>query len=210
MSTETYVSFVLASMLFGLMPGPSVCFTIAHAVRHGGRMTAHTILGQAAANAVQLLMISVGLASVLERSVVFCLFFKLIGACYLIYLGVRTLCSSAPEIELQAAPPSPATTTPPRAFVDGLVVCGTNPKALFYYAAFLPQFVNPRADAAPQLLVLGAAALSVGILILAGYTVIASWARYWLSERGLWRWHTRASGSLIIAAGAALALADDQ
>lgn len=209
MSIETYASFIVASLLFGLVPGPSVCFTIAHSLRHGGRLTAPTILGQAAANAGQLLMISVGLGALLERSVPFCAALKLVGAVYLVFLGVRTLFAPPPKIQVGEGSAAKATTTGRRAFVDGIIVCGTNPKALFYYAALLPQFMNPHADAAAQLLILGPAAVAVGILVLAGYALLSSWARYWFLERGLWKWQARASGTLIIAAGAALALADD-
>jgi threonine/homoserine/homoserine lactone efflux protein len=204
MSLAVYLSFVGTSLLFCLIPGPSVCFTIAHAIRHGGRRTLPTILGQATANALQLLVIAVGLSSILERSVVFCTGFRLAGAAYLIYLGARTF--TAPE------PPFGDQTVSVRGrgngFLDGLVVCGTNPKALVYYAAFLPQFMSPLAESTQQLLVLGSSSLLIVVLVLLLYTALAAQARHWLLERGLWRAQTRASGTLIIAAGATLALAD--
>jgi threonine/homoserine/homoserine lactone efflux protein len=203
MTVQLYVSFVVASLLFGLIPGPSVCFTIAHALRHGGRRTVPTIIGQAAANSLQLLVIVCGLSGILAQSAALISVFKIGGALYLVYLGIRTF--FAPELHL-AGDGEPPAKGRFKSALDGFIVCGTNPKALLYYAALLPQFIAPRGDRSSQLVLLGVSSVVIGILVLSFFTLLAGHARYWLLERGLWRVQKRASGVLIVTAGAALGL----
>lgn len=207
MTTQLYISFLMASLLFTLMPGPSVCFTIAHGLRHGIWRTIPTILGQVVANILQLVVIVFGLSGILAQSLALFSGLKMLGAVYLIYIGVKTF--SAPEPILKSVDESHAVGTLRRIF-DGFIVCGTNPKALLYYAAFLPQFVAPQGDKNNQLIILGASSVLIAILVLSFYALLAGQARYWLIERGLWRMQTRASGVLIITAGVALGFAESR
>ncbi|UCD76547.1 MAG: LysE family translocator [Phycisphaerales bacterium] len=203
MSAQLYISFVVTSLIFGLIPGPSVCFTIAYALRHGGRRTVPTILGQAAANALQLLIIVCGLSGILAQSAAVMSTLRIGGACYLVYLGARTFFASDPQLERTGERTARGLY---RSALDGFIVCGTNPKALLYYAALLPQFIAPRGDRGSQLVLLGISSVIIGTVILSFYTLLAGHARYWLLERGLWRVQKRASGVLIVTAGAALGL----
>jgi threonine/homoserine/homoserine lactone efflux protein len=207
MTAQLYVSFIMAALLFILIPGPSVCFTIAHGLRHGIWRTVPTILGQAAANILQLVVIVFGLRGILAQSPVLFSGLKMVGAVYLIYIGIKIF--SAPEPVLKSVDKSRVERALNNA-INGFIVCGTNPKALLYYAAFLPQFIAPQGDKNSQFIILGASSVLITILVLLFYALLAGQARYWLIERGFWRMQTRSSGALIIAAGAALGFADSR
>jgi len=207
MTVQVWLSFVGASLVLGFIPGPSVCFTIAQGIKKGSARTVPSILGQLAANILQLLIICVGLSGLLERSAGLLAAIKLAGAAYLVYIGVKLWFAPRPDLDAaRGSGPNGAF----RGFVDGFIVCGTNPKALLYYAAFLPQFMIPHIDQNLQLLILGATSLAVAAFILTFYALLAGRVRYWLLERGCWRVQNRFSSVLMIGAGAALNLAGDK
>lgn len=204
MHLPIWLSFIGASFVFGLIPGPSVCFTIAHALKHGARRTLPTILGQLVANCCQIIVVLFGIARLLEQSVLFFHALKMIGAVYLIYLGYRQWTASKPHVHMQKGVDSK---TVRRAFVDGFVVCGTNPKAILYYAALLPQFVLPTFDENTQLIILAITSVIIAALVLGFYTILAHKVKHWFNSKNYWKTQNRLTGILMIGAGIALSMA---
>jgi homoserine/homoserine lactone efflux protein len=198
-----WLSFVGASFVFGLIPGPSVCFTIAHSLKYGSRRTLSTILGQLAANCCQIIIVLLGMSRLLEQSVIFFQGLKLLGAAYLIYLGYRQWTAGKPHFNAQSGSNGK---TARRAFIDGFVVCGTNPKAIFYYAALLPQFVLPAYDTMNQVVILAFTSVIIAALVLLFYTMIANRVRYWFDTKKYWKTQNRLTGTIMIGAGVALSV----
>lgn len=203
MYLTVWLSFVGASLIFGLIPGPSVCFTIAHALKHGARRTLPTILGQLTANCCQIIVVLFGMARILEQSELFFQGLKMSGAVYLIYLGYRQWTAGKPHLNIQKGANSK---TVRKAFMDGFVVCGTNPKAILYYAALLPQFVLPIWDEKAQLIILAITSVIIAALVLLFYTMLANRVRYWFNSKKYWKTQNRLTGILMIAAGITLAI----
>ncbi len=203
MSFPLWLSFVGTSSVFGLIPGPSVCFTVAHALKHGTRKTLPTILGQLAANCCQVMVVLFGLSKLLEQSVVFFQGLKIVGALYLVYLGIRQWTAGRPVLNTQQGANE---LTMRRAFVNGFVVCGTNPKAIFFYAALLPQFILPHYDANTQLVILAITNVIVAASVLYFYTMIANRVRCWFDMGRLWKTQNRLSGTIMIGAGVAMSV----
>ena len=203
MHTTIWLSFVGASFVFGLIPGPSVCFTIAHALKHGARRTLTTILGQLAANCCQIIVVLFGMSRILEQSIIFFQVLKTIGAVYLVYLGYRQWSAGQPPLHMGEQIDSK---TIHKAFIDGFVVCGTNPKAILYYAALLPQFVLPTFDRNTQLVVLAITSVIVAALVLSFYTMLAGSVRYWFNSEKYWKAQNRLTGTLMIGAGVVLSM----
>ncbi|UCD19903.1 MAG: LysE family translocator [candidate division WOR-3 bacterium] len=197
------LSFVVASVVFGLIPGPSVCFTVAHALKYGTRKTLPTILGQLAANCCQVLVVLFGLSKLLEQSVVFFHGLKMIGTLYLVYLGIRQWTAAKPVLNTEQGANG---LTMRRAFVNGFVVCGTNPKAIFFYAALLPQFILPHYDANTQLVILAITNVIVAASVLLFYTMIADRVRRWFGVGRFWKTQNRLSGTIMIGAGVAMSV----
>lgn len=203
MQFTVWLSFVAASIVFGLIPGPSVCFTIAHALKHGARRTLPTILGQLAANCCQIAVVVFGLNRVIEHSEMLFHGLKIAGAVYLVYLGLRQWTASRPRLN---APRRGDPKSGARAFRDGFVVCGTNPKAFICYAALLPQFVVPGYGENTQLVILAVTNLAIAALVLGSYTVLADRVRLWLDAGKYWKAQNRLAGTIMILAGVALAV----
>ncbi len=203
MSVEIWLSFVGASVIFGLLPGPSVCFTIGYALKHGLRRTCLTILGQLTANVCQIVIVLFGISSILEQTTAIFYVLKFSGAVYLIYLGIRQWRAGKPEVLIENSMRSPVFR---RAFLDGFVVCGTNPKAILYYTALLPQFIVQTGDEQLQMIILAGTNIILAGAVLGLYTLIAEHARRWFDTQKFWKVQNRLAGVLMIGAGVALSL----
>ena len=203
MQVAVWLSFVGTSFVFGLIPGPSVCFTIGHALRYGARRTLPTILGQLAANCCQIIVVLFGMSRIVEQSLILFQGLKIIGAVYLVYLGYRQWTAGQPHLHLDKRMDSK---TVRKAFFDGFVVCGTNPKAILYYAALLPQFVVSSFDENTQLIILAVTSVIIAAIVLVFFMVLANRARHWFNSKKYWRTQNRLTGLLMISAGVALAV----
>lgn len=203
MNVEVWLSFVCASFIFGLIPGPSVCFTIAFAIKHGIRSTLFMILGQLAANCLQIIVVLFGLSRLLDQSPIYYRGLKTTGAVYLIYLGYRQWTAGDPQMDMKKGAD---TKTSRGAFMGGFAVCGTNPKAMLYYAALLPQFVRPAVDENAQVVILAATSILIAALVLGLYTMLADSVRGWLAGKRYWKMQNRLSGMLMMGAGIALSV----
>ena len=93
-----------------------------------------------------------------------------------------------------------------RAFLDGFVVCGTNPKAILYYTALLPQFIVQTGDEQLQMIILAGTNIILAGAVLGLYTLIAEHARRWFDTQKFWKVQNRLAGVLMIGAGVALSL----
>jgi len=203
MNPTILLSFLGTSVVFGLIPGPSVCFTIAHTFNHGVRLTIPTILGQLTANCTQIIIVLFGLSTILSQSIFLFSGLKIGGALYLIYLGCRQWFALRPSMDIQS---KTNTRTRRKAFLDGFLVCGTNPKAIFYYAALLPQFVVPSGNTSIQILIMACSSILIAALVLLFYTMLANTIRNWFKSKKFWKTQNRLSGCLLIGAGITLAM----
>ncbi|MCG8443878.1 MAG: LysE family translocator, partial [Caulobacterales bacterium] len=142
MDWTLYAAFVLASAVLIVMPGPNVTLIIAESLSHGRRAGVAVVAGAIGAQALQLLLVVAGLAALVAAYGSAFTVVRWLGAAYLIWMGVMML--RAAGRAGRAAPPSRASS-----IRRGALVALANPKTLVFHAAFLPQFVDPAAAAAP-------------------------------------------------------------
>lgn len=203
-------AFLLTVYVLILVPGPSVLFVISRGVALGRRAALATVMGNTAGLALQGALVCAGLGSLLARSDAVFTTLKLLGAAYLIVLGIRTirdrghLAGALTGIEME-----------PRGRAgyglilrEGFVVGATNPKGLLIFTAVLPQFIEPaRGHATLQLATLGAICCLVAILSDGSWALASGTARDWLgrSPRRL-RAMSAGGGITMMALGVALAL----
>lgn len=184
-------------------PGPGVIMTLMNALRYGTRGAITGILGLAAGVCVIAALSSTGLGVLVATSALAYLVLKIIGAAYLIYLGVRLW--MAPSV--QFALPSAIQSNAHHRFWTAFALQFTNPKAIFFCLSVFPQFIDPQENYAQQFALLS---MTYTMLILAIHMIYASCAaraRNWLaSDRG-GRLLNRISGTMFILFGIALAFA---
>lgn len=174
--------FAVTALVLIAIPGPSVLFVISRSLMLGRRAGLATVVGNAAGVYVQMLAIAIGLGALVERSLVVFTVIKLVGAAYLVYLGVQAIrhrrsLSTAFSAEVEAK-------STRRIMLDAFVVGIANPKAVVFFAAILPQFVNRGAGDVPvQMMLLGAVFFLVALLSDGTWAIAAGTARSWLTRR---------------------------
>ncbi len=179
-SADSFLAFALASFLLVIVPGPSVLFVISRGVALGRRAALATVAGNAAGVYVQVLFVAVGLGAVISRSAVVFDVIKFAGAAYLVYLGVQAV---RHRRQLATVLDVAGTYRPTRHLLrEGFLVGIANPKAAVFFAAILPQFVNP--DGAPagvQMAALGLVFVLIALLSDSVWGLAAGSARAWLA-----------------------------
>jgi threonine/homoserine/homoserine lactone efflux protein len=181
-----WVPFVVASVLFIQVPGPSLLFTIGRALTVGRRDALLSVVGNALGILTQVLLVAVGLGAVVAASAEAYVMLKIAGAAYVVWLGIQAIrhradARAALETIGRGSPaPAPAL----RSLRVGFVVGVTNPKTIVFFVAFLPQFVNePAGHAGLQLAVLGAVFAAMCVTSDSVWALAASRARDWFARR---------------------------
>lgn len=207
--TSSLVAFVLAAVALVVVPGPSVLFVISRGVALGRRAALLSVLGNAAGFYVHVVALAVGLGRIVERSAAVFTALKVLGAAYLVHLGVQAIRHRRSMSLVLDAATSPRSDR--RLLREGFLVGVANPKAILFLAAVLPQFVDPGA-AAPvgvQLWALGTIFAVIAVVLDSCWALLAGTAREVLgaSPRRLERLGG-AGGLVMIALGARLAFTD--
>ncbi len=193
--------FLGAALILLVTPGPAVLYITARSMSQGVRAGLVSVLAIETGNLIQALAAALGLAALLASSAMAFSAVKLLGAAYLVFLGIRKL-TSAPE-GATAGAEAPARRLR-SVYLDGVIVAALNPKTALFFLAFPPQFVRPGAGhVAAQTLLLGLIFVTLAILSDSAYALLAGTAGRWL-----WR-HPRfvrgeryVSGTVYIGLGA--------
>jgi threonine/homoserine/homoserine lactone efflux protein len=196
--------FVPVETVLCLTPGPAVLLVLATALRRGPRASVASTIGILSANSIYFALSATGLGAVLLASYRIFFLIKWAGAAYLIYLGVKALLSKSgafgnPEVAGASARSSS------RLFMDGLLLQLSNPKAIVFFAALLPQFIDPKGDLVMQVVILGITSLIIESLVLLCYGLAAGRASAVARQPRYAMWTNRVSGVLLIGAGSGLA-----
>jgi threonine/homoserine/homoserine lactone efflux protein len=199
--THLFLAFVLAVTVLMLIPGPNVALIVANSVTYGFRYGLLTVAGTSSAMVVQLGLTVLGMTELLGTLGAWFEWIRWIGVAYLIYLGVAQW--RAPPVNLAEVVPEPKSAR--AMFTRALLVSLTNPKTLFFYGAFFPQFVVTSHDVGAQVVILSATFLLLAVLLDGCWALAAGRARGLLAMRG--RLRNRISGGLLVGAGVGLALA---
>jgi threonine/homoserine/homoserine lactone efflux protein len=175
------VTFAIVSVIFVAIPGPSVVFTISRALTLGRRPALLTVVGNAVGVYLHVVAVAVGVGAIIARSIAAFTVLKFAGAAYLVILGVQAVRRRGSLAELLDRQVGPARTG--RVLADGFVVGVTNPKSIVFFAAVLPQFVDPAAGHLPlQLLVLGTVSIAAALVCDSVWAILAGTARQWFAR----------------------------
>lgn len=204
MALETLAAMAAALAILAVTPGPGVLAVVSRAVGHGFADTAVMILGIVLGDLVYFAAALTGWAAVAQAFGGVFEAIRLIAAAALVAMGGRMLLASFRGAK--TAPPPQQRRARHRAFVTGFLLTLGNPKAILFYLAFLPTFIDlTRIDAVGGIEVGATIVVVVGGVLL-GYAALASRAATCLSRPAFARWMLRGAGSLLVGTGAAVAV----
>lgn len=203
MTVETWLLFCATEAVLCVTPGPAVLCVISTSLSRGPGAGVIASLGILAANTMYFALSATGLGALLLASRTLFVAIKWMGAGYLIFLGLRMLLRRAPALADDAL--APVSSRRAGAFTNAFVTQAANPKAIIFFTALLPQFINPDESAAMQIAILGASSVVIEFIVLCVYVGASHAARRWVSGGRAGDALHRVGGALLIAAGAKLA-----
>jgi threonine/homoserine/homoserine lactone efflux protein len=200
------LEFAITAFVLIVVPGPSVLFVVSRGVALGRRAALATVAGNTAGVMVQATLVALGLGALVERSDAAFTAVKLIGAVYLVVLGLRMLRNRHGLAALHDATEVPKGTR--RIVREGFIVGFTNPKAVVVFTVVIPQFADPSRGHVPlQLLVLGIVFLTIGVISDSAWAIASGSARTWIARsRGRLEALAGAGGVVLIGLGLRLAV----
>ena len=162
MDIEIYTLFLVTTLMLVLVPGPAAITVAKQAASGNSKLTFLSVLGVASADALFFILSATGIASLIVASNLVFSIIKWFGVAYLMFLGVSAFFSKAGAIKIDA---QLTTTKPAKAFLHGLVIQLSNPKALMYFSALLPQFVDPKEPLILQMIIMGMTCLLADLVV---------------------------------------------
>lgn len=202
MDLNTWMIYTVAAFGLSLTPGPNGLLALTHGMRFGVRRTLFTAIGGVLGFMVLIATSMAGMGALLAASETAFTVAKWLGAAYLIFLGVKTWRAPVPEIGTDTQDTMKRDGTFLKLFGQGFFVATSNPKALIFFAAFLPQFMDPAAPWFTQFVIMGG---TFAIVELIYEIILASTAQRvapWIGANG--RWFNRIAGGTFIGIGGIL------
>lgn len=204
MALDTYLVYLAAVLVLTASPGPSVLLCITKSVTQGFRASVFAALGSLTAIVGIMTLSFTGLGVLIASSETVFNAVKLAGAAYLIYLGLRLVFSKVSDIELATTDVVDQPLPRWSLFFSGFVVGATNPKAIVFFTALFPQFIDLGEALLPQymLLVTSFAVMELGWLLL--YAWSGARSSSWILAPGRARVFNKLTGGVFIGAGVLL------
>ncbi|BBX36586.1 translocator [Mycolicibacterium mageritense DSM 44476 = CIP 104973] len=206
-SWEALLTFSFASLILIAIPGPSVLFVIGRSLARGRRSGLLSVLGNELGSLLPMTAVAFGVGSIVAQSILLFTIVKIVGASYLIYLGIQAIRHrrdhSGGTNATEQRPPSGWVT-----LRQGFIVGATNPKTIVFFVAALPQFVDFHAgNVATQMMVLGLAFTVIAFVCDSIWAVLAGAAREWFASSDKRLESVRAAGGvMMVGLGGSLAL----
>lgn len=201
MSIEIWIAYMGTVLVLMIIPGPSQLLMLSNSIGNGFRKSVATALGDLSANFLQMSVASIGLVSAIQNSREFFVTVKWGGVVYLIYLGLKQMFTKAGN--------------PPKGkrnersikslYLQGFITSAANPKAVLFFAALFPQFIDPTAPLVFQFAVLSSTYIVIDGIFLCCYGKFAEWIGKKLRS-SVGRYLNKISGSFLIGAAILLGL----
>jgi homoserine/homoserine lactone efflux protein len=203
MTWQIWLFFVMTEAVLSMTPGPAVLYVLSQAIRRGPAKSIWASGGILSANAMYFVLSATSLGAVIVASYRLFFVIKWVGAAYLVYLGLLSFFGKSSVMSLPES--NGDVRSGPRILRDGFVLQAANPKALLFFTAILPQFIDARHSIAFQIMVLGISSIVVEFAILFAYGQLAGRALSTARSPRFEKLTNRIAGSLLIGAGVGLA-----
>jgi len=205
MNTQTLLAFSAVAGLAIASPGPSILLTLRNGSTFGARSVAWSALGNICGVFCLSTAAILGLGVVLKSSAMLFGVVKIIGALYLFYVGLRHLFGRAAVIVDDTGTIKAHVIPNRRAlYREAFLTAATNPKAILFFTALFPQFVNAQAPMVPQFFILTGIFMCISYLTHMSYAMLASRAKGFLLKPALAKWMNRVVGAVFISFGGLL------
>jgi threonine/homoserine/homoserine lactone efflux protein len=203
MTWQIWLLFVITEAVLSMTPGPAVLYVLSQAIRRGPGKSVWASWGILSANAMYFALSATSLGAVIVASYKLFFLIKWIGAAYLVYLGLSSFFGKSSVLSLPEEKSD--SRSGPRILRDGFLLQAANPKALLFFTAILPQFIDARHNVVFQVFVLGISSIVVEFVILFIYGQLAGRALSTARSPRFEKLTNRVAGSLLIGAGVGLA-----
>ncbi|GAB3488352.1 LysE family translocator [Marinomonas epiphytica] len=204
MSVEIFIVYCAVAFFYIISPGPAVFLAIYNGALHGTRRVVAAALG----NILGLLILSSlsisGLSAVLMASSSLFTLVKVVGAVYLVYLGIKQFRAKPNAMLGVQSSPCQVSHSMGRYFREGFVVAVTNPKPIIFFAALFPQFLTTEQAILPQFMIMTGMFMLFSFLSLFTYGYLGKKAKHFLSDNRRVQWFQRISGGLFVGMGISL------
>lgn len=205
MDIDKYIAFVTIITVLLLSPGPSVLLSINNGATYGLKPAAIGVIGNVVAFQILIMLSATGVGAILTTSSDFFMVLKIIGASYLIYLGCKLWLS--PVLETTGAvASSPSHKSKTSLFKQAFIVTISNPKALIFVSALLPQFINAKEALLPQTIILAITTAVIHFTIYMSYTILSARVRFFLENPRKKMLFNKCSGLVFVGFAIALIL----
>jgi threonine/homoserine/homoserine lactone efflux protein len=199
MTIEAWLAFTAASAALLVIPGPTILLVVSYALGQGWRSALPMAVGVALGDFTAMTLSILGVGALLATSATVFTLLKWVGAAYLVWLGIKLWQAG----ETLDGTPRTNAASALKMLGHAWVVTALNPKSITFFVAFLPQFLDPRADFWAQMLVVETTFLALAFANVLGYALVATRARMIVQRPQAMRILNRAGGSLLIGAGVA-------
>lgn len=202
MNLTLWISFIGTVLIIGVTPGPSVLLATANGMNYGSKKTIGTILGDLSANTLQIILSACGLAAIVISSGEIFSLIKWVGVGYLIYMGITKIISKPKIGDFKKNNEKSFL----KLYREGFFMSASNPKAIVFFAALFPLFIDQNIAFIPQIIILGLTYLTIDGICLLIYLKFASKLKKYLENRQKIHLQNKVIGTLLICSGLMLSL----
>ncbi|MDP9229246.1 MAG: LysE family translocator [Bacteroidota bacterium] len=197
---QNFYLFLSVSLLINLSPGPDMLYTAARSLSQGTKAGILSALGIFSGCLFHITAAVFGLSKIIQESVFLFSIIKYAGACYLVYLGLRSLFNKK-KTETEIAPL--AAISNKKIFLQGVITNVLNPKVAIFFLSFLPQFIDPKSIfLKEQITFLGLWFAVQGTLILIIVALITGYFQAILKKnKSFWNWQEKITGLILVGLG---------
>lgn len=204
MSFATWIAFVIAGTLIAISPGSGAVLSMSHGLAYGLKKASGTVLGLQLGLILVLVIAGAGVGSLLLASSLAFTVVKVVGALYLIYLGIaqwRAAPANGPMASTDGLEAHPSFK---KRVLTGFLTNATNPKGIIFMVAVLPQFISKDAPLLPQLAILGVTMVAIDSIVMHGYAALAASMQRFLRNPRAMQLQNRIFGAVLVLMGSML------
>ncbi|XPV69357.1 MAG: LysE family transporter [Halarcobacter sp.] len=197
MEFNVWLTMFLASIAISISPGAGAVVSMNHGLKYGLKKSYPAIFGLQLGYLVQAFIVVIGLGAIIAKSVFIFNIIKWIGVAYLVYLGLSKIFE---KVEVLDEGEIITSYNPKKAFLNSTFVNLTNIKATVFLVAFIPQFINPNLSIFLQFLIISLTLCIVDIIVMTGYSSLASKLKFLLKDKKAIKTQNRITGIMLILA----------